>query len=57
MSLEWWEYYEINHRVRNLKEDIERLEKEIKSLHAEVETLKGTKAKRSIWGRLAGPGE
>ena len=40
MGLEWWEYYEINHNVKNLRKEVEDLKKE-------VEELKGRKKKKT----------
>lgn len=40
MGLEWWEYYEINHKTKNLREENEGLKKEIEILREEIEKLK-----------------
>jgi hypothetical protein len=34
MSLDWWEYYEINHNVKNLRKEVEDLKKKIEELGA-----------------------
>ncbi|MGB3082527.1 MAG: hypothetical protein WBB86_06035 [Candidatus Omnitrophota bacterium] len=41
MALEWWEYYEINHKTKNLREENESLKKEIEVVREEIEKLKG----------------
>lgn len=45
MALEWWEYYEINNKAKNLKKEIEELKKEVKALR---EKLKN----KTLWGRF-----
>jgi cell division protein FtsB len=49
MALEWWEYYEINHNVKNLQKENAELKKEIEKLREEIEKLKraqgGSKAR------------
>jgi peptidoglycan hydrolase CwlO-like protein len=40
MALQWWEYYEINHKVKNLRNEIAELEDQIKSLRKELEEVK-----------------
>ena len=40
MGLEWWEYYEINHKIKNLREENEGLKKDVESLREEIEKLK-----------------
>ncbi|MFQ5952161.1 MAG: hypothetical protein ACE5JK_01990 [Candidatus Omnitrophota bacterium] len=46
MSLEWWEFYEINHKEKNLREETAELRKEIKALREEIEKLKNEKHPR-----------
>jgi hypothetical protein len=46
MALNWWEYYEIQHKVENLKKEIEDLKKEVKD-------LRNQQKKKSFWGRFA----
>ncbi|MGB2599187.1 MAG: hypothetical protein WBC99_01940 [Candidatus Omnitrophota bacterium] len=40
MALDWWEFYEINHKEKNLREEIVNLKKETEDLRGEIETLK-----------------
>ena len=43
MSLEWWEYYESEQKLRNLRNSIDELKKELEELRAEVKELKKQK--------------
>ena len=45
MSLDWWEYYEIQHKVNNLKKEIEDLKKEVEDLRSQLK-------KKSFWDRF-----
>jgi predicted nuclease with TOPRIM domain len=45
MALDWWEYYEMNHNIKNLRKEISRLEEQVKKLRKEVEEMKSPSPK------------
>ena len=52
MALDWWEYYEIHHKAKNLREENDALRKEIETLREEIKKLKESQNPNSFWGRF-----